>query len=135
MHRLGVVPELTLVMMTVPGGLSELRFPVVLPVHPVARAIARETARSAAALEELARRHHTGVRHVQRLFVEQTGLVYTRWRTRARLNTAIERLNAGHGLPESLLSEDPLAALDATPVAALTPSGHTSERAISLSIR
>ena len=61
-------------MMTVPGGLSELRFPVVLPVHPVARAIARETARSAAALEELARRHHTGVRHVQRLFVEQTGL-------------------------------------------------------------
>ncbi|MGW9557803.1 helix-turn-helix domain-containing protein [Nocardiopsis sp. NPDC055551] len=163
-HRLGVVPELTRVIMTVLGaapatadqvrpfrdaldavlgGLSRPRFPVTLPEHPVARAIARETARSEATLEELARRHHTSVRHVQRLFVEQTGLVYTRWRTRARLNTAIERLRAGHGLPEaarvsgystrsgllralsresglpeSLLSEDPLAALDATPVAA-----------------
>lgn len=163
-HRLGVVPELTRVIMTVLGaapatadqvrpfrealdavlgGLSRPCFPVTLPEHPVARAIARETACSGATLEELARRHHTSVRHVQRLFVEQTGLVYTRWRTRARLNTAIERLRAGHGLPEaarasgystrsgllralsresglpeSLLSEEPLAALDAAPVAA-----------------
>lgn len=163
-HRLGVVPELTRVMMTVLGaapataeqvrpfrdaldavlgGLSRPHFPVVLPLHPVARAIARETTRSDATLEELARRHHTSVRHVQRLFVEQTGLVYTRWRTRARLNTAIERLKAGHGLleaarasgystrsgllralsresglPESLLSQDPLAALDRALVAA-----------------
>lgn len=156
-HRLGAVPAVTRVMMTVLGaapataeqvrpfrevldavlgGLPRPCFPVPVPDHPVARAVAREAAVSDTTLEELARRHHTSVRHVQRLFVEQTGFPFTRWRTRARLNTAITRLRAGYGLteaarasgyltrsgllralgretglPESRLAEDPLGAV------------------------
>ncbi|MDE3721826.1 helix-turn-helix domain-containing protein [Nocardiopsis sp. N85] len=157
-HRLGVVPAVTRVMMTVLGaapatpeqivpfrealdavllGPARQRFPVSMPEHPVARAVAREAAASDATLDELARRHHASVRHVQRLFVEQTGLSFTRWRTRARLNTALARIHAGYGLaeaarasgyltrsgllralrretglPEHLLAADPLAAVD-----------------------
>ncbi|WP_306367295.1 AraC family transcriptional regulator [Nocardiopsis sp. CC223A] len=158
-HLLGAVPAVTRVMMTVLGAapatpeqiapfrevldsvLGELYrpgFPVPLPEHPAARAIAREAGVSGATLDELARRHHTSVRHVQRLFAEQTGLSFTRWRTRARLNTALARLRAGYGLteaaraagylsrsgllralrretglPEHLLAADPLAAVEA----------------------
>ncbi|GAA1456762.1 AraC family transcriptional regulator [Nocardiopsis exhalans] len=121
-HRLGVVPALTRVMMTVLGaapataeqvhpfrqaldavleGLPRPCFPVPVPEHPVARAIAREALDRDTTLEELARRHHTSVRHVQRLFAEQTGYPFTRWRTRARLNTAVSSLRAGYGLPEA----------------------------------
>jgi AraC-like DNA-binding protein len=156
-QRLGIVPALTDVLTTVlvaaPStpeqirpfrealddvlrGLDDRYFPLVLPAHPTARAIARE-ALSAATLGELAAARRTSVRHVQRLFQDETGLPFTRWRTRARLNVAIGRLRGGAspaaaalasgyatrgglvkalgretGLPADRLSADPLAALD-----------------------
>jgi AraC-like DNA-binding protein len=73
-------------------------FPLTLPEHPVVHAIALQAARFEGTLEELAERHFMSVRHVQRLFVEETGLTFARWRTRARLNLAIVSLRAGEGM-------------------------------------
>lgn len=74
-------------------------FPLVLPVHPAARAVARDAVRSSATLEVLAGRQYVSARQVRRLFLDQTGLPFTTWRTRARLNAAVERLRAGAGWP------------------------------------
>ncbi|WP_030154714.1 AraC family transcriptional regulator [Glycomyces sp. NRRL B-16210] len=162
-RRLGIVPALTDLMTTilvagpvtpeqvrpfrealddVLRGIDDRYFPLVLPAHAVARAIARE-ALSPLTLGELAAARHTSVRHVQRLFQEETGLPFTRWRTRARLNVAIGRLKGGSslaaaarasgyatrgglvkaigretGLSAERLSDDPLAALaEARPAA------------------
>ncbi|UED86755.1 helix-turn-helix transcriptional regulator [Streptomyces profundus] len=68
---------------------------VVEPRHPVARAIARDARRTRDTLDQLAHRHHMSARQVQRLFLAETGLAFARWRTRARLNTAIRELLAG----------------------------------------
>lgn len=78
-------------------------FPLTLPEHPVAHAIALEAARFDGTLGELAERHYTSVRHVQRIFLDETGLTFARWRTRARLNIAIVSLRAGEGLREAML--------------------------------
>ncbi|ASR35673.1 AraC family transcriptional regulator [Prauserella marina] len=163
-QRLGALPALTELMTTIlaaaPVTAEQVRpfrealdgllrplcrhyFPLVLPSHPVARAIAREAARSPQTLHELAARHGTSVRHVQRLFHDQTGLPFTRWRARARLNVAITRLGRGDsltvaagaagytsrngllkalsretGLPSARLGTLPLAVLDAHRAAA-----------------
>lgn len=79
------------------------QFPLVLPQHPVAHAIALEAAYFPGTLESLARRHFTSARHVQRLFVEETGLPFARWRTRARLNAAIVSLRAGQSMRTAML--------------------------------
>lgn len=73
-------------------------FNLTLPGHPVAQAVALDCARHQGTLAELAERHFTSVRHVQRLFIEETGLSFARWRTRARLNLAIMSLRAGEGM-------------------------------------
>ena len=73
-------------------------FALTPPRHPVARSVADEACGTAATLGELADRRRTSARHVQRLFVEETGLTFGRWRTRARLNVAIARLRGGSGL-------------------------------------
>ncbi|WP_280402133.1 helix-turn-helix domain-containing protein [Nocardia carnea] len=157
-RRLGVVPAVTELMTTIlaagPATTEQIRpfrgaldnllrslstqyFPLPWPSHPVARAIAHETAGSSRTLDELAARRHISVRHVQRLFQVETGLTFTRWRARARLNIAIGRLRGGDtltvaahsagyatrgsllealhretGIPVARLSHDPLAALD-----------------------
>lgn len=77
-------------------------FDLTVPRHPVARAIAQEAAGVADTLDELADRHFTSVRQVQRLFLDETGLTFAQWRTRARLNRAIVRLRAGDGLATAL---------------------------------
>lgn len=77
---------------------TEEYFPLPLPQHPTANAIALEAARFDGTLDELAERQFTSVRHVQRLFREETGLTFATWRTRARLNLAIVSLRAGDGL-------------------------------------
>lgn len=77
---------------------TEEYFPLRFPEHPVAHAIALEAARFDGTLDELAERQFTSVRHVQRLFREETGVTFARWRTRARLNLAIVSLRAGEGL-------------------------------------
>ncbi|MEU6501293.1 helix-turn-helix domain-containing protein [Streptomyces californicus] len=114
---LGAVPALTEVMTTALGaapttpeqvepfrqalgrvlrGISRQYFPVVLPVHPAVRALAREALRTpAATLESLAERHRMSARQVQRVFLDETGLPFTRWRNRARMNAAVEHLRGG----------------------------------------
>lgn len=122
-HLLGPIPALsefvTVLLCAAPetdeerapfrAGLEELLraitreyFPLVLPRHPVAHSIALEAARFDGTLDELAERQFASVRHVQRLFVEETGLTFARWRTRARLNLAIVSLRAGEGLPAAM---------------------------------
>ncbi|QJW36772.1 helix-turn-helix domain-containing protein [Cellulosimicrobium protaetiae] len=118
-HRLGVVPAITSVLTAVmcasPAtpeqvvpfraaledvlrGLAGDYFALTLPVHPVARAVAEDARRGAATLDELADRRRASARHVQRLFVEETGLAFGRWRTRAHLNLAVARLRGGSHL-------------------------------------
>lgn len=118
-HRLGVVPAVTDVLTAVlcagpatPQQVAPFRaaleevlrgvvgdhFVLTLPSHPVARAVAEDARRGGATLHELADRRRASARHVQRLFVEETGLPFGRWRTRARLNVAIARLRGGSQL-------------------------------------
>lgn len=77
-------------------------FPLTVPEHPAAHAIALEAARFDGTLDELAERQFTSVRHVQRLFIEETGVTFAQWRTRARLNLAIVSLRAGEGVPAAM---------------------------------
>lgn len=68
-------------------GISRQYFPVVLPAHPVVRALAREALRApSTTLEQLAAQHRMSSRQVQRVFLDETGLPFTRWRNRARMN-------------------------------------------------
>ncbi|MFI7275170.1 helix-turn-helix domain-containing protein [Streptomyces sp. NPDC049879] len=117
-QRLGVVPQVTRLMTTVLGAapatpeqirpfraaldvllrsLGSPYFTLRQPVHPAARAVAR-AAMSDLTLDELAAAQGTSVRHVQRVFREETGMSFSRWRARARLNVAISRLRGGDGL-------------------------------------
>ncbi|WP_163543184.1 helix-turn-helix domain-containing protein [Occultella kanbiaonis] len=70
-----------------------------------ARAIALTAARSDSTLAELAAEQFLSTRQVQRIFLEQTGLPFATWRTRARLNLAVSALRRGEGMrgavPES----------------------------------
>ncbi|MFI8945127.1 helix-turn-helix domain-containing protein [Streptomyces sp. NPDC053750] len=114
---LGVVPAIVEVMTTTLGaapgtseevqpfrralgrvlrGISRQYFPVVLPTHPAVRALAREALRApSATLERLAAQHRMSPRQVQRVFLDETGLPFTRWRNRARMNAAVEHLLGG----------------------------------------
>lgn len=73
-----------------------------LPVHPAAQAIGKAAGTSSATLAELAAEQFISPRHAQRLFVEETGLPFATWRTRARLNVAIAQLTGGHGMTRAL---------------------------------
>jgi AraC-like DNA-binding protein len=154
---LGVVPALVEIMTTLLGaapgdeqqiapfrtalGAILLRsdrqyFPVIMPTHPVARVLAHEALRSPGTLEQLAGRHHLSPRQVQRVFLDETGFRFARWRSRARMNAAVSHLVGGGevasaaraagyatragllralsretGLPVAVLSADPVAAL------------------------
>ncbi|WP_405607422.1 helix-turn-helix domain-containing protein [Streptomyces sp. NBC_01508] len=77
-------------------GISRPYFPVVPPTHPAVRALAREALRTPAmTLEGLAVQHRMSPRQVQRVFLDETGLPFTRWRNRARMNAAVEHLRGG----------------------------------------
>ncbi|KAF2779938.1 MULTISPECIES: helix-turn-helix domain-containing protein [Streptomyces] len=77
-------------------NLSRPYFPVVLPTHPAVRALARDALRTpAATLERLAAQHRMSPRQVQRIFLDETGLPFTRWRSRARMNAAVEHVLGG----------------------------------------
>lgn len=119
-------------------GISRPYFPVVPPTHPAVRALAREALRTPAmTLERLAAQHRMSARQVQRVFLDETGLPFTRWRNRARMNAAVEHLRGGgeltaaaraagyatragllralsreSGVPVSALSADAVGALD-----------------------
>lgn len=116
---LGVVPALVEVMTTVLGAapstpeqvapfraaigailqrLGRQYFPVTLPTHPVGATIAREAVQTPHTLEHLADRHHMSPRQVQRIFVDETGLPFARWRSRARMNLAVPLLLGGGDL-------------------------------------
>lgn len=76
-------------------------FPLRLPEHPTARSLASDAIDSDGTLEELSRRHHLSSRQVQRIFLEETGLTFTRWRSRARMNRGIAYLHGGGDLSEA----------------------------------
>lgn len=82
--------------------LTREQFPLVYPEHPVAYAVAVDAAAFDGTLADLAVRHFASVRHLQRLFLEETGLPFARWRTRARLNVALANLRAGASMREAL---------------------------------
>lgn len=124
-HRLGSIPALTAVMTALVGvapttaeevavfrgalddvltRLTGPHFALPTPRHPVAAAIAAEAPISAEPLDRLAARHGTSARHVQRLFVAETGIPFRQWRVRARLNIAIDRLRAGASLRRAALA-------------------------------
>lgn len=79
-------------------SITQEHFPLVLPQHPGAHSVALEAAGTDETLDELAARHYLSARHAQRLFLEETGLTFSTWRTRARLNRAVVSLRAGEGL-------------------------------------
>lgn len=156
---LGVIPALVDLMTTVLGAapatgeqvrpfreaigrmlrrVSGQYFPVTLPAHPTARALARDAVRSSATLDLLAAEHRMSPRQVQRIFLEETGFPFARWRSRARMNVAVAHILGGgtitaaaplagyatragllralsreSGVPISSLSADPVLYLDA----------------------
>ncbi|GAA1136063.1 hypothetical protein GCM10009651_20180 [Microbacterium natoriense] len=119
MLRLGVVPEITAIMTMVLGvapqssaqvapfraaldralaALGTSYFVLAPPSHPVIARIARDAVRPGETLAGLAERYGVSARHVQRVFQEETGLSFQRWRSRARLNMAISRLRGGESM-------------------------------------
>lgn len=115
-RRLGVVPEITHLMLArlaaqpytdeqvalFTESLDEIltdlhtdEFAAPLPVHPTARQIAVASTESADTLVSLCADAGISTRQAQRLFVEETGLSFHRWRTRRRLNRAIRALRGG----------------------------------------
>lgn len=70
-------------------------FTVPEPAHPVVSRLAGEARESWYDLDTLAHRHHMSRRQVQRIFVAETGLTFSQWRTRVRLNGAAQSLLAG----------------------------------------
>ncbi|WP_420111904.1 helix-turn-helix domain-containing protein [Pseudactinotalea sp.] len=73
-------------------------FDLVLPRHAAAREIALAAPTSTATLADLAAEQFLSTRQVQRIFLEQTGLPFATWRSRARLNRAIAALRRGEGM-------------------------------------
>lgn len=118
-RTLGVVPALAEVMTTILGAAprtaeqvapfraaigrilqrqSRQYFPVSLPTHPVCAALARDALRLPYTLERLAEKHRMSPRQVQRVFLEETGVPFARWRSRARMNAAVALLLGGSDL-------------------------------------
>ncbi|GAA2105711.1 hypothetical protein GCM10009823_31280 [Brevibacterium salitolerans] len=156
-QRLGAVPGITRLMLArmaaeprtpeqcavFTDGLEELllqlrveAFPAVMPVHPVAARIAEAAVSSPAPLAALCARVGMSERQVQRIFADETGMSFSRWRTRRRLSEAVRGLRGGasatsaaraagfatragllralsreSAVPVEVLREDPLAAV------------------------
>lgn len=65
------------------------------PAHREAARIADSCVDSSETLEQLARRHFVSARQIRRVFLAQTRMSFAQWRTRARLNIAIDLLIRG----------------------------------------
>ncbi|ALJ19777.1 AraC family transcriptional regulator [Microbacterium sp. No. 7] len=76
-------------------SVSRPYFSVVFPEHPAARRLARDAVRLPLPLDELAARHRMSTRQVQRIFLAETELPFSRWRVRARLNAAVAHILGG----------------------------------------
>lgn len=61
---------------------------------PIAQALAEDPA-SNLTLDEWAARLHVSPVSIRRAFLTETGVPFSRWRTRARLDIAVDRLRAG----------------------------------------
>ncbi|MDO4822277.1 MAG: helix-turn-helix transcriptional regulator [Rothia sp. (in: high G+C Gram-positive bacteria)] len=75
-------------------------FHVPWPKSPLGQAIADAAIESKQTLGELALSHYSSVRQVQRIFVEETGLTFSQWRRRERLNQAYAAASSGLGVAE-----------------------------------
>lgn len=82
-------------------GIGHPHFSLTLPEHPAARRIAQRATATELSLEELAADCFISARQVQRLFQQETGESFSRWRVRARLNRAIGWLRAGRDVREA----------------------------------
>ncbi|MGP5260724.1 helix-turn-helix domain-containing protein [Brachybacterium paraconglomeratum] len=86
---------------TLLAPLAEDRFPVRSPRHPTAARVARSLVAHDLhdlSVQELARRECISARHLQRIFLEETGLSASRWRRRARLNVALRAIQGGSNI-------------------------------------
>ncbi|WP_152360792.1 helix-turn-helix domain-containing protein [Microlunatus speluncae] len=126
-RRLGVLPALTTLITTILGaapetpaevlpfrraleellgGLDAEHFAVRQPVDPIVRRLADEAAAGTDTLDRIAARNYLSVRQAQRMFLDETGLPFTRWRTRTRLNRAVAALRAGESLDAARRAAD-----------------------------
>lgn len=77
-------------------SLAQDDFPVPLPTHATARRIGLDAcAVPELTLSFLCSRHGISSRHVQRLFRQQTGMSFTRWRRRRLLGRAVRSMRGG----------------------------------------
>ncbi len=76
-------------------GLDAEYFAVRQPTQPLLRRIADEAAAGSDTLDRITERNYLSVRQAQRMFLDETGLPFTRWRTRTRLNRAVAALRSG----------------------------------------
>jgi methylphosphotriester-DNA--protein-cysteine methyltransferase len=72
----------------------------------MAQRLAEEAAAGPDTLDRIAERNYLSVRQAQRLFLDETGLPFTRWRTRSRLNRAVAALRAGGSLDDARRAAD-----------------------------
>ncbi len=76
-------------------GLRREPFAVPNPRHPVARRVGERAMVSAEQLLELVGEEGVSVRQVQRLFLAETGMTFSRWRRRRRLGRAVRVMASG----------------------------------------
>lgn len=70
-------------------------FDLARPTHREAALVAESCVDSDETLEQLARRHFVSARQIRRVFLAEVQMSFAQWRTRARLNVAIDLLLRG----------------------------------------
>ncbi|MFC0672587.1 helix-turn-helix domain-containing protein [Brachybacterium hainanense] len=77
-------------------GIARVDFPAPLPTHAAARRIGLDAcAVPDLTLAALCARHGISSRHVQRIFRQETGMTFRRWRRRRLLGRAVQSLRGG----------------------------------------
>jgi len=98
--------DLAAVLVAQIGAASAFGIELPLPLDSRARAVADEVCRRPGAsvpLDSLAAAAGAGARTVERLFLNETGLSFGRWRQQARLQHALRRLAEGDGVTQVAL--------------------------------
>lgn len=81
---------------TILQGIAQEDFPAPLPTHATARRVGLDAcAIPDLTLDALCTRHGISSRHVQRIFRQQTGMSFRRWRRRRQLSHALQSLRGG----------------------------------------
>lgn len=83
-------------------NLSAPYFHAPWPQSRLAKNVAEQAVTSKQTLSELATCNYTSVRQIQRIFREETGITFSQWRRRARLNRAYDTAVRGGRMDEVL---------------------------------